>query len=305
MSSFVPFILNINKPQGITSFDVIRKWKPRLRAFGKIGHFGTLDPFASGVLMLGVGGAQRLNEFIHECLPKTYLAKGKLGIETETGDLTVEASQKDESDHLTDVIAKFDTAFVEQTLKGKFLGKYMQAPHKYSAAKHEGKALHRWARAGVEITKEKKEREVYSMEIVKYEFPDLWIRYTVSSGTYIRTLFSDCARELGTLGVLDELIREQVGGCNLGNAISSDSWQAEVVPQLKMDDVLDFSSLIMAPKEASLYSNGVKLKIDRALDKKSGTLDYNYFWIRNTENQVLGLAEIIDGEIISKVNFSV
>lgn len=299
-----PVILNVNKPKDISSFDVIRKFKPKLKQLGKVGHFGTLDPFASGVLMLGIGGAQRLNEYIHECLPKTYLAQGILGIESETGDLTEEISQRDESDYLKNIIGKFDKVFIQNLIEKKFLGEYWQAPHKYSAAKYEGKALHKWAREGVEIKKEKKLREIYEIEVVKYEFPELWIRFTVSSGTYIRTLFSECANELGTIGVLDSLIREKVGGCNLENSLSKCDWENEQLNLIDVDTVLNFSSIIFAEKEVKLYQNGVRLKEDRALSREAGTLGFNYFWVRNEAKDILGLAEIKLGEIVSKINFS-
>lgn len=304
MTNHRPVILNLNKPKDISSYDVIRKWKPRLKKLGKVGHFGTLDPFASGVLMLGVAGAQRLNEFIHECLPKTYLAVGKLGVETPTGDLTVEPSQTDESDYLQQVISKFDVQFIEKIIQKKFLGEYWQAPHKYSAAKYEGKALHKWAREGVEIKKEKKKREIYSIEVVEYKFPDLLIRFKVSSGTYIRTLFSDCANELGTIGVLDSLIREEVGGCKLKNSLQEGSWSDDEVPFLEIDEVLDFSSIVFAPKEGHLYQNGVRLKLERAKEVTETGLKFNYYWVRNEDHLILGLAEIVDGEIVSRVNFS-
>jgi tRNA pseudouridine55 synthase len=300
-----PVILNLNKPKDISSYDVIRKWKPRLKKLGKVGHFGTLDPFASGVLMLGVAGAQRLNEYIHECLPKTYLAVGKLGLETPTGDLTVEPSQVDESKYLEEVIAKFDIDFIQRTISEKFLGEYWQAPHKYSAAKFEGKALHKWAREGVEIKKEEKRREVYEIEVVEYNFPDLLIRFKVSSGTYIRTLFADCANELGTIGVLDSLIREEVGGCHLENSLAEETWSREEIPFIDVDEVLKFSSIIFEAKECHLYQNGVRLKEDRAKDVRKGQLEFNYYWVRNEENTILGLAEIIEGEIVSRVNFAI
>jgi tRNA pseudouridine55 synthase len=299
-----PVILNLNKPKDISSYDVIRKWKPRLKKLGKVGHFGTLDPFASGVLMLGVAGAQRLNEYIHECLPKTYLAIGKLGLETPTGDLTVDPSQVDESEYLEQVIAKFDTEFIQKTISEKFLGEYWQAPHKYSAAKFEGKALHKWAREGVEIKKEEKRREIYEIEVVEYLFPDLLIRFKVSSGTYIRTLFADCANELGTIGVLDSLIREEVGGCKLENSLGEETWSSEEIPFIDVDEVLQFSSIIFGPKECHLYKNGVRLNEDRAMEIKKGNLNFNYFWVRDEENTILGLAEIVEGEIVSRVNFA-
>ena len=157
--------------------------------------------------MLGVAGAQRLNEYIHECLPKTYLAKGILGQSTPTGDLTVEPDHIDDSGPFKTVIPKLTLEDIQDKLGEKYIGEYWQAPHAFSAAKHKGKSLHKWAREGVEIIKEKKLRHIYTLEVVKYDFPHLWVRCSVSSGTYVRTLFSDCAKELGTIGVLESLLR--------------------------------------------------------------------------------------------------
>lgn len=300
-----PQILNIYKPKGMTSYDVIRVFKKKLPKKSKLGHFGTLDPFACGVLMIGIHGAQRLNEYIHDFLPKTYIATGILGKNTATGDLTVEPDQVDESEYLTSTIAHFDPQFIEQTLSQKFLGEYRQAPHQYSAAKHEGKALHEWAREGVEIKKEPKLRHIYQLEVLEYTFPKLVIRFKVSSGTYIRTLFSDCAQHLGTLGTLQDLERESVGKCHVDQTIKETDWDREEFKTLKMEEVLDFSSLIMAPKEAHLYSNGVRLKVNRAQDQIAGSLEGAFYWIKDEDMTILGLAEVKDGEIYSRANFSV
>lgn len=304
MTPTKPVILNIFKPKDYSSQNVVRNFKRKFPKKTKIGHFGTLDPFACGVLMLGVNGAQRLNEFIHNCLPKTYIATGILGMETPTGDLTAPPSQTDKSEYLNTVIQDFSAEFIEEQLCTEFMGEYWQAPHTYSAAKHEGKPLHEWARAGVEIQKEKKKKFISKIEVLDYSFPRLKIRFEVSSGTYIRSLFSECARKLGTLGVLEELEREKIGGCTSANAIKEDHWDDEEIKYLKMDEVLDFSSLILEEKEARLYSNGVKLNETRAVDKISGSLDFPYFWIKNKNLDILGLAEIKETEIYSIANFS-
>lgn len=295
-----PFILNLYKPADITSYDVIRKWKPRLKAFGKVGHFGTLDPFAEGVLMLGVAGGQRLNDYIHKFFPKTYLAKGFLGKEYDTGDRTGELIQTDDSQYPIEVISKFEKDFIEGLLRKEFLGKYMQAPHKFSAAKFQGKALHQWAREGVEIKKEPVEREVIALEVVKFEFPQLWIRFTVSSGTYIRTLFYDCAKALGTIGYLEGLVRERVGGCTIENAQDIEN---ENLQPLDIDQVLPFGRVFLAEKESRLYANGVKLREDQILNIEESRFR-GHFWVHSFEKHILGLAEIKDGQLISNVNFS-
>ncbi len=295
-----PLIFNAFKPPRKSSFDVVRHFKRNLpKGYGKIGHFGTLDPFASGVLMIGVNGAAKLNNFIHEFLPKTYLAVGKLGIETETGDLTVDPSQIDDSRYLKEEISSFSDKFIENICREKFLGDYLQAPHKYSAAKFEGKALHRWAREGVDIKKEEVERTITKLEVVKYNFPYLIMRFEVSSGTYIRTLFSDCANALGTVGTLVSLVREKVGGCELKNTIAYKDWPSGEEWNisdhgLEMDKVLPFGSVYFEDKEAKLYSNGVILKKDRAAKILDADFISDYYWIRDMNEKILGLAKVDD-----------
>tara|TARA_Y100000768_G_C23991323_1_gene693626 strand:- start:12732 stop:13652 length:921 start_codon:yes stop_codon:yes gene_type:complete len=297
-----PFIININKPAGITSYDIIRKWKPVLKSCGKVGHFGTLDPFADGVLMLGVAGAQRLNDYIHEYLPKTYLAKGVLGVETDTGDPDGEVTQKDEAPYLSEVISKFEIPFIQEKLEAKFLGEYWQAPHKFSAAKFQGKPLHQWAREGVEIKKVDVRREVHSLEVVKYDFPNLWIRYQVSSGTYIRTLFRDCAIELGTIGMLEGLTREKVGGSNLSNAMESEP--SGDFLRLEIDEVLSFNSLYLNDEKSKLFLNGVQLRKDQ-LEGEGEKIFSKPFWVRQKSERIIGLAEMKDDKLISRINFPI
>lgn len=304
MKSKTPRILNLYKPKDMTSYDVVRVFKRRFGKEAKIGHFGTLDPFACGVLIIGMYGAQRINNYIHDCLPKSYIATGILGKETETGDLTVEPSQTDETEYFKTTISDFSIEFIQAQLEERFLGEYWQAPHKFSAAKFEGKALHKWAREGVEIKKEKKLRYVHKIEVLEYDFPKLVIRFEVSSGTYIRSLFTECAAHLGTLGTLADLEREEIGLCNLGNAIRQEDWEADELGFLKMDEILDFKNIIMAEKEANLFSNGVKLKLDRALREEGGSLEFPYRWVRNENLDILGLAEVKEGEIHSLANFS-
>lgn len=300
-----PFIVNLYKPKNVSSYDIIRRVKPHFKKFGKIGHFGTLDPFADGVLMLGVAGGQRCNEYIHECLPKTYLAVGKLGVETVTGDLTVEPCQIDEGPYLEEVISKFDPKFIQETIQKKFLGEYMQAPPAYSAAKFQGKALHEYAREGVIIKKEPKKRIVHKIEVVSYEFPYLTLRCEVSSGTYIRTLFSDCAKELGTLGTLESLTRESVGHIHLSDSFHFEDGDISSLSAMELPEVLPFHSIIFKPKEATLYSNGVRLKRERAFQVREGKISSSYYWVYNETSSLLGMAIISDeGFIIGQMNFS-
>ena len=125
---FGPLVFNVYKPEGMTSTDVVRHFKYHLpKGFGKIGHFGTLDPFAEGVLLVAIGQAPKFNDYVHEEFPKTYLATGVLGIESPTGDLTAD-------EELLKVVDCPD--FTEKDLEsiiGSFLGDYSQSPPAFSA----------------------------------------------------------------------------------------------------------------------------------------------------------------------------
>lgn len=259
-----PYIINVNKPVGMSSQEVVRTFKRSLpKGFGKIGHFGTLDPFAQGVLMIGLAGAARLNEYVHAELPKTYMAYGKLGVETDTGDLTSEPSQIDNSEYFRKVISTFSREFIEKCLREKFMGEYFQAPHKYSAAKFQGKNLHQWAREGVEIKKEKKRRFIYDLRVRDYAFPLLKIEFRVSSGTYIRTLFSECSNELGTIGHLEGLERTKVGHIGVETSLTEESWPKinkswsyEKEGIFSPPEVLPYPEVIVSELQAKRFLNG-------------------------------------------------
>lgn len=307
---FPPLVFNVFKPARITSYDVVRHFKRHLpMGFGKIGHFGTLDPFASGVLMIGICGAARLNDFIHDFLPKTYLAVGKLGIETPTGDYTSEIVQRDESLYLRREIAGFSKEFIEEKLREKFLGDYWQAPHKYSAAKFMGKNLHEWAREGVEVKKEPVLRHVYKIEVVKYEFPYLSIRCEVSSGTYVRTLFTDMCQYLGTLGSLIALVRENVGPVHMNSALHKSSWPLDkgefiIEKAMKIEDVLPFSRIILNPQQTLAFKNGAFLRPNDLNVAVESPLSEKHFWMFDENHKLIGLSEkSFPTELRPKINF--
>lgn len=304
--AYPPLIFNIFKPAKLSSQNAVRHFKYHLpRGYGKIGHFGTLDPFASGVLLIGVAGAARLNDLIHSHLPKTYLAVGKLGIKTNTGDNEGEILQRDESLYLNDTIKSFDKNFLQETLEQKFVGDYWQAPHAFSAAKFMGRALHVWAREGQEIKKEPVLRKIYKLEIVKYSFPYLSFKVTVSSGTYVRVLFEDMANWLGTLGSLIALHRQSIGGINFAQGLHKKDWPERGKDWNPMDygipveQALAFPTRILSEEDAKLLKNGGFLSY--------GENEYQvnqHLWIKNEQKLLLGLGIVKDQRIRPFINFS-
>lgn len=255
--------------------------------------------------MIGIGGAARLNDLIHDSMPKTYLAIGKLGVETPTGDYTSEVIQRDESLYLRQEIACLPREFVETRLREKFLGSYMQAPHKYSAAKFMGKNLHEWAREGIEIKKEPVQRYVHHIEVVKYSFPYLSVRVTVSSGTYVRTLFTDMCNDLGTIGSLIALVREKVGDVSLQTALHKKDWPFDralgvMEKGLKANEVLLFPGFTLDSEQEVSFRNGAFLKFS---ELKGEGHAHNY-WIYDSKGGIMGLAEKVDQRFIKpKINF--
>lgn len=312
-----PLVFNLFKPTGMTSQQCVRLFKRNLpKDIKKIGHFGTLDPFACGVLLVGIEGAMRLNELVHEYLPKTYLSVGKLGVETPTGDLTSEVTQTDQGNYLKEVIAKFDKSFIAQELQKKFLGHYMQAPHAFSAAKFQGRPLYEYARSGQVIKKEKKQKEIFKIEVVKYEFPYLVLRTTVSSGTYIRTLFAEMANHLGTIGTLVSLVRESVGHLHMKDSLKKSLWnlpkdflsnQEKDIRSygLSVEEVLPFQRYAADSNSLVKIQRGQQVLLqDRSGFQISshfqGFTNYPYAWVRSKgqkeKSGPYGLANICSQE---------
>ncbi len=290
---FKPTIYKFYKPPEMTSYDLIRILKRNyLKGQKKIGHFGTLDPFAEGLLLIGVNGASRLNDYIHNLLDKTYMATGILGKETPSGDLTTEISNTDNSEYLRNEISSFSKEFIEEKLIERFLGEYWQEPHPFSASKFQGKKLYEYAREGIEIKKEPKKRYIHEIKVLGYEYPKLKIKFRVSSGTFIRTLFSDCARYLGTLGVLEKLHRSAIGE----ESIDQHSVEEMILDAHKvgLDHILPFKKVELSDEQILRIKNGNP--VDIGLND-----DFRVWMIHNSE--ICGLGAIEMGKIKPIINF--
>ena len=194
-------IFNVLKPPGMTSHDVIAFLRRALNT-KKVGHGGTLDPDAAGVLPVFTGTATRLLEFAVEGR-KQYLVEVTLGKQTDTGD-----------DSGTVVKEMPVLEFTEETLQKvlqSFLGKQKQLPPMYSAIKINGQKLYQLARKGVEVERELRDIEVYKLELLNFTATTLTLAVDCSKGTYIRVLGEDIATALGTCGTMSFLLRTQVG----------------------------------------------------------------------------------------------
>ena len=202
---------NINKPVGPTSHSVVYKIKRQLPGRKtKVGHAGTLDPFASGVLIVCVGGATRIAQYV-QSQPKRYTADITLGKISTTADPEGE---------ITDVeFDKIPSLEDVQNAIPQFVGKIMQVPPIHSAIQIDGVRAYQLARAGEDIELPAREIEIYEINVLDYQFPKLTIDVKCGSGTYIRSLARDIGQVLGTGGYCSGLVRTEIGKFKLENAI--------------------------------------------------------------------------------------
>lgn len=203
-------VLVIDKPEGITSFGVVKAVKRILKA-KKVGHGGTLDPFATGVLPILINKATKIaSDLLHK--DKEYSATMKLGIETDTQDLTGKIVY--ESPEIV-----FEREEIESVFKG-FIGKIKQTPPAFSAIKYQGIPSYKWTRRGKKIPQQCRMVEVYSLKIKEFDLPYVTFEIVCSKGTYIRTLCTDVGRLLGCGAHLTRLRRLRCGKFTLEHAIS-------------------------------------------------------------------------------------
>ena len=213
-------VVFIDKPAGMTSFNVIARLRS-ITQIRKIGHAGTLDPFAAGLLIVCISrqATKLINEFAQ--LDKTYTTLLKLGQKTGTADIegkVIEVSEipDDVEQNAHDVFASF-------------LGEIDQVPPQFSAIKKDGIRLYKTARKGIRIEVEPRKVFIHSLSFMNYQKPFLQFRAAVSKGTYIRSLGEDIAAKLGTVGHLTELRRDSIGPFSVKNALSLENINKEIL----------------------------------------------------------------------------
>jgi tRNA pseudouridine55 synthase len=220
-------ILLINKEVGITSYDVIRKLKKVLPRGQKIGHAGTLDPFATGLLIILLGKYTKKMVEILE-MEKEYIVKSEFGYATDTQDVTGKKVSETSS---LEVVEK---AKIEKIVKGNLVGEINQIPPQFSAKKIKGQKAYEFAREGKEVKLEPKSVTIKKFEIESYDWPVVKFRIICSSGTYVRTLINDLGGLLRTYATAVELKRTRIGGYTLEDAVKSEDISGDIDLNLKL-----------------------------------------------------------------------
>lgn len=247
-------VIIINKPKGYTSHDVVNIIRKELK-IKKVGHTGTLDPNATGVLPILVGEATKISKYLIEH-DKTYIAELKLGAKTTTGDSEGEIIEEKE-------VAELTENKIEMILK-EFLGKQEQTPPIYSAIKVNGKKAYEYARSGQAIELEAREIEIHKINLISYENSIITFEVSCSKGTYIRTLCEDIAERLGTLGHMNNLTRTEVNNFTLERAVTIEEIKenANLVKDkiISIEEIFkDNSKIELNDYKLQLFLNGVKL----------------------------------------------
>ena len=258
-------IILINKPKGCTSHDIVNKIKHILNE--KVGHTGTLDPNATGLLPILVGKGTKISQYLinHD---KEYKVELKLGIKTDTADS--EGRVLEEKEVQENIL---ENENVQNTLQS-FVGKQKQIPPMYSAIKVNGKKLYEYARKDIKLELEPRDIEIYEITLLDIDKIENIVKFTVkcSKGTYIRSLCEDIAAKLGTIGYMKELNRLQVGIFKIEDSIKIEELEENKNnPNFLQEHIISIENafiqifgrdnyIVLDEKKLELLYNGVKLK---------------------------------------------
>lgn len=276
-------IINVLKPMGMTSFDVVAYLRKTLKT-KKIGHTGTLDPCAAGVLPVCLGRATKAVEFLID-KDKTYRAQLTLGVSTDTQDAAGEIIKKSSVNVLENEI--------EWVIKS-FVGKYSQVPPMYSALKVNGKKLCDIAREGKVIDRKPREVEIYSIDILQIKKNIVIFDVECSKGTYIRTLCDDIGNKLGCGGHMSFLLRKKAGIFDLSTTLTLEeikefaacgTLQEKII---SVDEIFkNYNKIMLSSKDTKKFKNGVKIKIDDEFKKEKNLRVYGW------DGKFLALGQVI------------
>lgn len=284
-------IIVVNKPKGCTSHDIVYKIKKLFNQ--KVGHTGTLDPMAEGVLPILVGKGTLLSKYLinHD---KKYVVKLQLGIKTDTADS--EGKVIEEKDVNVDFLNEED---IIKILKS-FIGQQEQIPPIYSAIKVNGKKLYEYARKGQNIELKPREIEIYDINLIDYSIEEKQIKFEVfcGKGTYIRSLCEDIAKKFETVGYMKELKRIKVGDFNIEDSVTIEDLQNNV------DDEKYIDSKIISIEKLFSKSNIIKLDI-RKLElflngvKLTQNFDNGIYRIYDKDDKFIGIG-VVENNLLKR-----
>ena len=266
-----------NKPSGCTSHGIVSKIRKKLN-IKKVGHTGTLDPLATGVLPILLGNATKLSKYLinHD---KEYIATIKLGVKTDTADIEGIVLEKQEVPQISEkqIIEVLDSC----------IGKQKQIPPMYSAIKVKGKKLYEYARNGENIEVEPRDIEIYNIELIQYKDNNIKFKVACSKGTYIRSLCENIAQKLNTIGTMLELKRTQVGifkieeAAELEELLTNGINEENLITPEKL--FAKRPKVILNQNQLKSFLNGVKLKTEN---------EDGIYRIYAETNNFIGLGEV-------------
>lgn len=277
-------IICLDKPKDMSSFMAVKR-ASRILGVKKSGHTGTLDPMATGVLVIMLGHSTRFIELLPEH-KKSYTARVKLGVTTDTLDITGE------------VLTQSPVSVTEEQLlsvANRFKGEILQTPPMYSALKKDGERLYDLARKGIEIEREQRKITIEKLEIYDFNGTEFSMDVTCSAGTYIRSLCDDVGRELGCGAVMTELRRTSANGFSIETAVTLEELEV-LVNDNNLESaittvekaLMSYNEIVVTKPQANRFHNGGGL----AYDRLHGDYPVGIYRVYSPERQLLGLGEI-------------
>jgi tRNA pseudouridine55 synthase len=271
-------VINLNKPKGISSQEAVNKVKKILKV-KKAGHAGTLDPIATGVLLICLNEATKITPFLSN-LDKEYIVTMKLGEKTDTYDSEGTIIEKSE-------IIDINKIDIEKAIK-RFIGEIEQIPPMYSAIKYKGKPLYKLARKGIEVGRKPKKVLIRSIDILEFEPPFLKLRVACSKGTYIRSLCNDIGYALGVGAHMVGLLRTKVGKFFIEDSALLEDLPGKKEAQFSIDDALNFlPEIVLSIEQTKRAMHGNPIEIP-GIKIKENTL----VRLKNPETNIIGIGKI-------------
>ena len=290
-------ILPVNKPKGWTSFDVVAKLRGVMK-IKRLGHAGTLDPMATGVLPVFVGKATKACDILPDT-KKIYTAGFRLGVSTDTLDITGRVIREN---------ADKVTADQLERIRQRFVGEITQLPPMYSAVKVDGKRLYQLAREGKTVQRTPRKCIVHSIEIISYDEGTREGEMIISceKGTYVRTIIDDMGNALGTGAVMTSLVRTYSAGFDIAQCLTMEQIE-EICKQGRIGDVIMsvekafemYGEIRLDRRLTELYKNGVKLYRSQLKEEQQGDI----FRVFGSDGSFLGLGTFKNEMLCSVKNF--